>query len=101
MYYCERCHHLSKKEVCCYCHHQKLRIVRDDDLCFLIERQMIWAEMLKERFDKHHIFYECCVEKGAALALKVGPVLENYHFYVPYSQYCQAKEVVDEMFCQS
>ena len=59
-----------------------LREVHDDDYCFLITQSAIWCEAIKETLEQHHIVYECIQEMGSGLSLKVGPYLENYHFYV-------------------
>lgn len=100
MSYCQKCHHLTDSDSCSNCGNNKLSAVKETDLCFLIEKQMIWVEMLKERLNSAHIPYECIGNMGAAMAIKVGPYLENYQFYVPYADYQQAKRIIDEMFLE-
>lgn len=100
MNYCEKCHRLNEHEECSNCGNKKLRSVTDDDVCFLIEKPMIWAEMLKEKLDNAEIPFECVGGMGAAMAMKAGPYLENYQFYVPYTYYSKAKIIIDEMFSQ-
>ena len=94
MNYCENCYHLTNQERCPYCYSTALREVHDDDYCFLITQSAIWCEAIKETLEQHHITYECIQEMGSGLSLKVGPYLENYHFYVPYHQYAQAQELM-------
>lgn len=98
MKYCNQCHHIFEDHICPYCQSKSVRDVQGDDYCFLIEKQYIWANMIKEYLDKANIPYICHQDMGSALALKVGPMLENYSFYVPYNHYTQAKNMVDEMF---
>lgn len=100
MNYCEKCYHLNDQEECSCCGNKKLRGITDQDICFLIEKQTIWAEMLKEKLDNAEIPYECVGGMGAAMAIKAGPYLENYQFYVPYAYYPKAKNIIDEMFSQ-
>lgn len=100
MKYCPQCYHLTEDNICHYCHFKKIRDVHDDDKCFLIERQLIWAEMLKERLEQEHIPYQCVGNMGTGMALKAGPYLENFTFYVPYKYYPLAKTIIDEMFLE-
>lgn len=100
MKYCPRCYHLTNDNQCPYCHSKKIRNVNPDDQCFLIERQLIWAEMLKERLEQAHIPYQCSGQMGSGLALKAGPYLENFTFYVPYHYYSSAKQIIDDMFVE-
>lgn len=100
MNYCPQCYHLTEKKICDYCQSKKIRPVKDDDKCFLTEKQLIWAEMIKERLEQEHIPYQCMGNMGTGMAYKVGPYLENFTFYVPYSYYSSAKLIVDEMFIE-
>ena len=58
------------------------------------------AANLDEKLDNAEIPYECVGGMGAAMAIKAGPYLENYQFYVPYAYYPKAKNIIDEMFSQ-
>lgn len=73
-----------------------MRVVTDEDYCFLIERQTIWSEIIKDALNQAEIPFECTRDMGAAMAIKAGPYLENYQFYVPYAYYQQAKKIIDE-----
>ncbi len=44
--YCEKCHSLIEGKKCPACGPKKVREPLDDDLCFLVEKEMIWGEML-------------------------------------------------------
>lgn len=97
MYYCQVCHQVYETEVCPVCGHH-LEFVKADDACFLIEKKEIWAEMLKEILENHHIPYYYESSMGAGVALKVGPMLESYQFYVPYSHYQLAQDCILQFF---
>lgn len=74
MNYCPRCYHLTKEKTCHYCQSTKLRTVKNDDKCFLIERQLMWAETLKERLEQEHIPYQCTGHMGTGMTLKLVPI---------------------------
>lgn len=96
--YCERCSIIFEENRCPFCGNQNVRPPMPDDLCFLIEQETMWAEMLKDVLKKNDI---PCLTKnvlGAGLALKVGPMLERVRFYIPYSHLQNAKVIVDELF---
>lgn len=99
MFYCEDCRMLMSGDICLHCG-KKLREPNDDDPCFLIEKEEIWSEALKEILENHQIPYYVAGSMGAGMALRVGPMLETYQFYVPYSSYEQAKECINHMFNQ-
>ncbi|MEG0593216.1 MAG: hypothetical protein RR512_07850 [Coprobacillus sp.] len=98
MYYCERCHALNETDNCINCHKKHLRLVSADDYCFLIEKEMIWSEMLKEVLDNHGIPYICESSNGAAMGLNMGVALEHYQIFVPYNCYQKARGITEEMF---
>lgn len=100
MNYCPKCHHVFHDDKCPNCHNRKIRTVQEDDYCFLIEKQLIWVDMIKQRLNENDIIYQCIGDKGAALAIKAGPYLENFDFYVMYRDLPKARKVVKEMFGQ-
>lgn len=100
MNYCQKCHHLTKSSKCKHCGSKELRAVSDEDYCFLIEREKIWIEVLKERLDSLAIPYECVGKVGVAMSIMAGPYLDNYKIYVPYCYFKQAKHVVDALFSE-
>ena len=93
MYYCQNCRMVYETEQCLECG-EKLRLVKDDDPCFLVFKQVPLADMIRETLESHHIPYFDEPVMGAGLALKVGPMLEKYRFYVPYSSYDEAKKLI-------
>ena len=98
MLYCEKCHYLSKNETCSNCGDKKLRIVDDEDYYFLIEKEMIWAEMLKEILEKNNIDFISSPVLGAGITTKIGIASETYQFYVRYAQYKEAQKLIEMMF---
>lgn len=100
MNYCPKCYHVFSLHQCPNCHNRKIRAVRMDDECFLIEKQLIWIDMIKQRLKENQIDYKCLGDKGAGLAIKLGPYLESFQFYVFYRDFHKARGVVKEMFGQ-
>jgi len=97
MYYCDHCHQLSYDKKCKECGNKELRIVQNDDMCFLVEKRMMWAEMIKERLDNEKIPCEY-IGSGIGLALKMGTTTEYFRIYVPYGHYQRALEIIHQMF---
>ncbi|WP_231385307.1 hypothetical protein [Candidatus Stoquefichus massiliensis] len=97
MYYCQDCHMPYEQDICPRCG-VKLPLIKEDDDCFLVEKKELWADMLKEVLENHHIPYYCAQLMGAGMSLKVGPMLESYQFYVPYSHYHEAMQCVETLF---
>lgn len=96
--YCERCGIIFEEKRCPVCGNQNVRPPMSDDLCFLTEREVMWAEMLEDVLKQNNI---PCLTKnvlGAGLALKVGPMSERVRFYIPYLHLQNAKAIVDKLF---
>lgn len=98
--YCEKCKNLfDDSEIRCpACGSKKIRKPQTDDDCFLVEKEVLWGEMLADVLTQNEIpfFYKKAL--GAGLAAYIGPLLERYSFYVPYSQFSAAQNIVDELF---
>jgi hypothetical protein len=98
MNYCENCMLLTGEDVCPRCRRKKLRPPKDDDFCFLADKEMIWGGMLADVLKQKGIpYYERSV-LGAGLATETGFALERYRYYVPFSQLSEAREIVEELF---
>ncbi len=98
MNYCSRCFHVFEQDQCPVCRNRKIRKVTEEDLCFLIEKQLIWTEIIKQTLEEHEIPYQCRGDKGAGLAIKMGPYLENYEFCVPYCYLEKARILMNKIF---
>ena len=92
---------LNKGMICKNCGHKLLKPIKKDDYCFLTEKEMIYAEMLKEVLDNYHIPYICEPFMGVGLALKVSIMRESYQFFVPYQYYDESLKIVNEKFKES
>ena len=75
-----------------------LKEVEPDDKCFLIEKEVMWAEMLIEVLENNQIPYTYTTSMGAGMALKVGPLFERYQIFVPYAYIEQARDCVRTLF---
>ena len=96
--YCENCCILFAENRCPVCGNKKVRIPEPDDYCFLTEKEMIWAGMLEDVLKQNGIPYFTKQMLGAGLALKIGPMSERCRFYVPYSHFQEADELVEALF---
>lgn len=98
MYFCEKCATLNEDKICKNCGNKFLKPIEKDDYCFLTEKELIYAEMLKELLDNYHIPYICEPIMGVGLALKVGIMRESYQFFVPYQYYEECLKIVNGRF---
>ncbi len=96
--YCARCGVLTEGEVCPSCGSRKLRAPEKGDLCFLVEKEALWSDMLADVLDQNGI---PCMKKssmGAGLAIRAGALFETFRFYVTYRDLERAQELVEELF---
>lgn len=98
--YCEKCDIITDDKVCPVCGNKKVRDPADDDPCFLVEKEMMWGEMLADVLKQNDIPFYYKKALGAGLALKAGPMFERYVFFVPYAQLSKAKDIVEGMFSE-
>lgn len=93
-FYCESCKRLCVTEKECLCGNQVLREVTAQDYCFLLVADELRSEILND----------CFINNGIDSVLKpfgdgyrnaLGLSLGNYIIYVLYSQYEQAKNLVE------
>ena len=94
MYYCEKCHLLSETEFCGYCSNTKLRDVRADDYCFLIECEDVFGKMFEEVLQNEGI--PCAMEPvGNGVRSHLGLSLGRYKIFVPYHFHSRAQELLE------
>lgn len=98
MNYCENCCLLCEESRCPACGSAKLRAPAADDYCFLDEKRVMWATMLRAALKDEGIDSAYRPVQGAALAFKLGSQSEFHRIYVPYAQYESAREVLHTMF---
>ena len=98
--YCEKCQALTPENEngCLRCGENARREPQMDDYCFLVEKEMMWGEMLADVLEQNEIPFEIKRALGAGLAVTLGPLSERYAFYVPYRCYEQAQQIVEDLF---
>lgn len=95
--YCEHCRLLTDEAACPACG-RNTRQPKDNDECFLIEKEMLFGEMLADVLKQNGIpFYHTNV-LGAGIAMRVGPLMERYRFFVPCAYDQRARELTEELF---
>ena len=99
MLYCEKCRAAVPEDRCPICKGtKKLRPIRNDDPCFLTEKDQIWSEVVEDLLKDSGIPYFVKGRMGAGLAISVGPMFEKNRYYVPYECLEKAREAVDSVF---
>ncbi|MBO4219773.1 MAG: hypothetical protein J5933_02480 [Clostridia bacterium] len=96
--YCIRCLLPFEGERCPVCRRKADRTIRQDDMCFLSEKEQVWSGMLADVLKQNGIPFTRKGSMGAGLALKVGPMFESFRFYVLYEHLDKARELVEELF---
>ncbi len=96
--YCEKCRHLVEGDRCPNCRRSRLRPVRPDDPCFLVEKGAPWNGMLADVLRQNGIPFLADGHMGAGLAARVGTMLESSRFYVRWDDFERANAIVDELF---
>lgn len=71
---------------------------KTEGMCFLTEKEPVWAGMLADVLKQHDIPFVKESSLGAGLAIRTGPLLETIRFFVPTAYRTAAKELVDELF---
>jgi len=98
MYFCEKCNAAHPVNVCPDCHSRGLREVEPDDYCFLTEREVMWADMLRAALADVDIESAYRPVFGAAMSVSMGKALERHQIYVPYDCYEAALAVMFSLF---
>ncbi len=96
--YCERCNRVFSGADCPHCGSSDGRDPTNGDLCFLIEKESMWAQMLENVLMDNSIPYITKKRMGIGMALKVGPSLEQVSFYVPYEYLSAATDITTVLF---
>lgn len=96
--YCKKCNIIFNDNICPKCKSKDIREVKPDDDCFLIEKEMVWGEMLSDLLKQNKIPFYFKNVLGAAITANIGPYSEYYRFFVPCSYLERAKNLTDELF---
>ena len=99
--YCEKCKLIFSGNDCPACGSKNIRSPLPDDLCYLTEKEAIWSDVLEDILKQNGIPVFTKGTLGAGMALKVGPMLERVKFYVHYSHFIDAKNIVENFFSEA
>ena len=100
MYYCKKCQRAFSEAACPECGHKSDRSADPEDLCFLTEKQEMWAEMLDDVLKQNEIPFVKQDEQEAWVTVYIGSSFKVQKFYVPYAYLSRAKELVEELFAE-
>lgn len=96
--FCPNCNIIVNSPKCTICGSKNVREPQEDDYCYLIEKDSIWAGALSDILSQNEIPFITKNVLGAGLAAKMGPALERTRFYVPYANYQMAQDLEHEFF---
>lgn len=97
MYYCPKCNMAAEENRCPVCGSRRLREPQPDDLCFLIRKEHLLSDLLKDTLKQNEIPFIARSDLGAGMAMILGAYLENDNFFVPYRFLEQAKELLNDL----
>ena len=95
---CPRCRALSTGERCPRCGNAELTEPTADELCFLTQQPYLWSEMLADVLRQNDIPVFTQNYLGAGMTSKIGSMMEQVSFYVPYSRFSEADDLVKTLF---
>lgn len=96
MNFCEKCRRVSEQTSCGNCGNRKLRQVREDDFCFLIEESASYCRSLADSLKQRGI---PCVELpcGSGVGTRFAMPLPNRQMFVQFRFLESAKELINDM----
>jgi len=99
MLYCTKCMHLLENgtEKCQFCKGKKFREPEANDSVWLTTQNFIFAGIIEELFADHGIPCMKIGRKGEGMSITIGYVAEIYDFYVPFSAYEAALELLEQV----
>lgn len=97
MKYCSKCAILSEEEICPVCG-RSIADVQANDYVFLVEKELMWAEMLMDALEDNGIRAVSSNVMGAGLTVRTGVMTERLRIFVPYGSLELANEITDLMF---
>lgn len=96
--FCEKCGALFEGNVCPVCKNKKVREPEENDLCFLVEKEQIWGDMLADVLTQNGILFLKKGRLGAGLTTRMGTFAGSLRFFVKYSDMERAQKIVEELF---
>lgn len=96
MNFCEKCRRVSEQTSCGNCGNRKLRQVREDDFCFLIEGRASYCRSLADSLKQRGI---PCVELpcGSGVGTRSAMPLPNRQMFVQFRFLDRAKELIHDL----
>ncbi len=80
-------------DVCPVCGSARVREIREDDECLVLEGDAVQTGILEDVLKQEQIPCFRQSQTGAAMAMFTGRQLERFNVLVPYSRYEEAKEI--------
>ena len=71
---------------------------QQEGMCFLTEKDVIWAGMLADVLEQHKIPFAKENSLGAGVAIRTGGMGQTTRFFVPAAYLPAAQDIVDELF---
>lgn len=95
-FYCDNCFAVSEKGYCPVCGAKKIRAVKAEDFCLLLETGAQYCNEIISAFEDENLPYSA-LPYGSGVESKLGLPLSNYRLFVPYACYDRAKEIVSDL----
>ncbi|MBQ8025788.1 MAG: hypothetical protein IJ259_05145 [Oscillospiraceae bacterium] len=96
--FCELCNLVFDGDTCPTCQNTEVRPPRPEDICFLVEKERMWGDLLADVLTRQHIPFLRKGTLGEGMALRSGPMLERFRFYVSYHSLPDAAVIVEALF---
>ena len=97
MLYCKKCRRVFESDTCPTCGRSG-RQSASDDICFLVEKEAVWAGMLTDVLQQEGLPFLKEGALGAGVTARAGFMMESYRFYVRCEDLSRAQEIVKELF---
>ena len=97
MLYCGNCMLLCEKVECPVCGNRKLRAPQANDPVFLTAQDFFQSRILEDALHEAGIPCEKRGQLGKAMTLRLGEVMEEYQFFVPFGAYEKSMEIAAEL----
>ena len=99
--YCPHCHILTVNTRCPICLSREGRQPKEDDYCFLTEKEKLWAPTVTDILGQNGIPFVTESVLGAGLSARMGSSFERVRIYVPYAHYDAALALERGFFSES
>ena len=97
--YCEKCGTLFEEgRRCPSCRSRRVREPKEGDPCYHTSLDFIWCDLLADVLAQEKIPFLKKGLLGAGVVARIGQMLEEYRFLVPYECLPRAREIVESLF---